>query len=115
MTLVMQDTRSKSYLMNIFDTPGENCVWKWLSELLIFFAFILRNLNVPIIFTSGHVNFSDEATAAFRLCDGVVVFVDAAEGVRLFFFFIFSPKKNFALKFIFIFWFVFLPPGDAEH
>ena len=31
---------------------------------------------------SGHVNFSDEATAAFRLCDGVVIFIDAAEGVR---------------------------------
>jgi len=33
------------------------------------------------------VNFSDEATAAFRLCDGVVIFIDAAEGVcRLFYY-----------------------------
>ncbi|XP_070565157.1 116 kDa U5 small nuclear ribonucleoprotein component-like [Ptychodera flava] len=51
-TLVLQDTRDKSYLMNVFDTPG-------------------------------HVNFSDEVTSAFRLSDGVIIFIDAAEGVML--------------------------------
>lgn len=51
-TLVLPDCKGKSYLMNIFDTPG-------------------------------HVNFSDEATAAMRLCDGVILFVDAAEGIML--------------------------------
>ncbi|VIO91369.1 Uncharacterized protein BM_BM13732 [Brugia malayi] len=51
-TIVMQDSRQKSFLLNIIDTPG-------------------------------HVNFSDEVTAAYRLSDGAVVVVDAHEGVML--------------------------------
>ncbi|KAK4408971.1 U5 small nuclear ribonucleoprotein component CLO [Sesamum angolense] len=62
MSLVLEDSNSKSYLCNIMDTPG-------------------------------HVNFSDEMTAALRLADGAVLIVDAAEGVMVIMYF----KEEFLL------------------
>ena len=47
--------------------------------------------KISLLCITGHVNFSDEATAAFRLCDGVVIFIDAAEGV--------SPASNLSVAY----------------
>jgi len=52
MSLVMQGGSGKSYLCNLFDTPG-------------------------------HLNFSDETCCALRASDGVLLCVDAVEGVML--------------------------------
>ncbi|KAJ2007297.1 hypothetical protein GGI04_001575 [Coemansia thaxteri] len=49
-SLVAQDTKGKSYALNIMDAPG-------------------------------HVNFIDEVVASLRLADGLVLVVDAVEGV----------------------------------
>lgn len=47
---------------------------------MFYFFNFLFSYSLPI---SGHVNFSDEATAGIRMTDGIVLFVDAAEGVML--------------------------------
>ena len=41
-------------------------------------SYLLNTIDTP-----GHVNFTDEASAAMRLADGVVVVIDVLEGVML--------------------------------
>ncbi|ETO11084.1 hypothetical protein RFI_26291 [Reticulomyxa filosa] len=42
-----------------------------------------KHYLLNIMDTPGHVNFSDELSAALRLCDGIVLVVDCAEGVLM--------------------------------
>ena len=42
-----------------------------------------KNYLMNLYDTPGHINFSDEVTAAMRISDGVVIFVDAIDGVSI--------------------------------
>lgn len=77
-TMVLPDSRGKSYLFNIMDTPG--LLNALIPECLFWWSKAEHDVK-PCVSLKGHVNFSDEVTSSIRISDGVVLFIDAAEGV----------------------------------
>jgi hypothetical protein len=110
MSLVLEGGNGKSYVMNLMDTPGEQQGWgsgeerkrgaegqgDAVNERTQLTQWILHGagfgggaanrrieLDVLPCLPVGHVNFSDELSASLRLSDGVLLVVDAVEGVMV--------------------------------
>lgn len=76
MSLVLPGSTGKHYLVNLLDTPGQCCQAR---SSVVAFSSWGSHCHRP----AGHINFNDEVTAAMRLADGVLLVVDAVEGVML--------------------------------
>ena len=63
------------------DRPVVYC--RWMKPVAWGVVMVLDKPLTMLLWHAGHINFNDEVSAAMRLADGVLLVVDAAEGVMM--------------------------------
>ncbi|RWW27357.1 hypothetical protein GW17_00008209 [Ensete ventricosum] len=82
-TFDVQNERHMRYTDTRIDEQERRISIKAVPMSLVLEDSNAKSYLCNIMDTPGHVNFSDEMTAALRLADGAVLVVDAAEGVMV--------------------------------
>uniref|UniRef100_A0A7E4W7P8 Tr-type G domain-containing protein n=1 Tax=Panagrellus redivivus TaxID=6233 RepID=A0A7E4W7P8_PANRE len=77
------DDKDVRYTDNLYIEQQRGCSIKSTPVSLLLETSRQKSYLFNVLDTPGHVNFSDEAAAAFRVADGVVIVVDAHEGVMM--------------------------------